>query len=87
MSYEDNVLISLKRQYSKDETVAALTKENSKLLDKIENLKNELDQVIELKRTIKRLQGINKGLENTINVQKTRLEKVNEKLTEYRYRY
>lgn len=86
MNYEDNVLIKLKRLYSKDETVAALTRQNSELQIKIGVLKDELDEIIELKRIIKRLQGEKKGLENTIQVQKQRLAKVNEKLTQSRYK-
>jgi predicted RNase H-like nuclease (RuvC/YqgF family) len=50
----DNVLIKLRRQYSKDETVAALSKKISEL--EIENgaLKSEIEHLeFELKKYIK----------------------------------
>lgn len=49
MDFLDNVLIKLKRQYSKDEVVAALTKKlseaeikNGVLLDEIQSLKHNI---------------------------------------------
>lgn len=56
MSFIDNVLIRLKRQYSKDELVAALNKkiseleiENGKLLSEIEYLNDEIKKQIKQK--------------------------------------
>lgn len=56
MSFIDNVLIRLKRQYSKDELVAALNKkiseleiENGKLLSEIEYLNIEIKKQIKQK--------------------------------------
>jgi chromosome segregation ATPase len=45
MSYEDNTLIRLRRQYSKDETVAALNKKLSEADYKNGELQSELDEV------------------------------------------
>jgi len=54
MDYTDNVLIKLKRQYSKDETVAALSKkleiseiQNKKLSSEIQHLEFKLKENID----------------------------------------
>lgn len=76
MDYFDGVLIKLKRAYSKDETVAALSKQNSELQLQIGALKDEIDflkssfNVEELEKEIKRLKGEVKGWMNTVNDQK-----------------
>lgn len=56
MSYEDNVLISLRRQYSKDETVAAMSKklsllelENGELKSEVDYLEHEVKKLIDSK--------------------------------------
>ena len=62
MSYIDNVLIKLRREYSKDELVSALSKrlseveiENGKLNSYIIELESKIESRNKLKKEIKRL--------------------------------
>ena len=77
--YIDNILVKLKRKYGKDELVASLIKENNELKNKNTELNLE---IIEARRTVKRVLGEQKGLKNTIEVQKQTLAKRNAKLEE-----
>jgi cell shape-determining protein MreC len=63
MSYIDNVLIKLRREYSKDELVSALSKrlseaeiENGKLKSYIDELEDSIEPINKLKKELKRLQ-------------------------------
>lgn len=40
--WEDNVLISLKRQYKKDEIIGAFIKDNNRLRNKVAELENTI---------------------------------------------
>lgn len=62
MSYIDNVLIKLRREYSKDELVSALSKrlseaeiENGKLNSYISELESKIESKTKLKKEIDRL--------------------------------
>lgn len=64
MSYEDRVLVRLKRQYSKDEYVSVLLKKLSKSEVEKGMLKSEVDELIfRLKEGV----GLVKIKDNTIN--------------------
>lgn len=59
-NYVDNVLVKLKRQYGKDETVKALSKKlresevkNGKLLSEVYHLENEIENLIDKKEITK----------------------------------
>jgi len=71
MSYEDDTLIRLRRQYSKDETVAAISKKLSEADYKNGELQSEID---ELKYKLKESDNLlkignkeNKNLKNKID--------------------
>ena len=62
MSYIDNVLIKLRREYSKDELVSALSKrlseteiENGKLKSYIDELESKIESRTKLKKEVERL--------------------------------
>jgi len=88
MDYTDNVLIKLKRQYSKDETVAALSKkleiseiQNGKLSSEIQHLEFKLKENID-KHQENKLARIearkNKLFQNTLSQNKKLVKQVSE---------
>jgi chromosome segregation ATPase len=65
MSYEDDTLIRLRRQYSKNETVAALSKKLSEADYKNGELQSEID---ELKHNLKKVNKQNFDLKKEIEI-------------------
>jgi septum formation inhibitor MinC len=61
MSYEDDTLIRLRRQYSKDETVAALSKKLSEAESRNAELKSKINKFHDLfKKSYRELKLVNK---------------------------
>jgi chromosome segregation ATPase len=75
MSYEDDTLIRLRRQYSKDETVAALSKKLSEADYKNGELQSEID---ELKHLLEQSENLLKISNKENNKLKQNIEKTNE---------
>jgi len=75
MSYEDDTLIRLRRQYSKDETVAAISKKLSEAEYKNGELQSQID---ELKYLLQDSENLFKLSNKENNKLKNTVEKINE---------